>query len=81
MKKIFLYILLPVIPTLLCFFSCLWLKILGVILLLLVQIINFINAEKRDKEIGKIKKYDDSFQTQYDDKGNIGNMTIDGGQF
>lgn len=81
MRKIFWCILLPVIPTLLCFFSSLWLKILGIILLLLVQIINFTNAKKRDKEIEKIKKYDDSFQTQYNDKGNIDNMTINGGEF
>lgn len=74
-----MYILLPAISAGLCCCSGLWLKICGILILLGIQIINLIHSNKQDKEIRKISAYDKAFQTQYDDKEKIKNVTFDGG--
>lgn len=52
-----------------------------ILILLGIQIINLIHSNKQDKEIRKISAYDKAFQTQYDDKEKIKNVTFDGGTY
>lgn len=81
MKNIVLYILLPVISAFLCCCPGWWVKILGFVILSVVQTKNLINAIKQDKEVKKISKYDKHFKTQYDNKGEIRKTTIDCEQY
>ena len=77
MKKFLWYIILPVISAVLCCFPYLLSIMVGIILLLVVQTINWVHSNKQDKEIGKLRSYDKAFQTQYNDKGEINDMTLD----
>lgn len=56
-------------------------KNMCILILLGIQIINLIHSNKQDKEIRKISAYDKAFQTQYDDKEKIKNVTFDGGTY
>lgn len=81
MKNLLRYIILPVVSVVLCCFQDLCSIALGIILLLVVQIINWIHSCKQNKEIRKLRSYDKTFQTKYNDKGEITDITIDGGTF